>query len=70
MSRLSWNKLNEFYASQQEDLDAAWTEYLFTNDWGSGEDAITITEEHFWEWIESAHDSGQWDTEEFDDDIA
>lgn len=44
--------LLEFYNLNQEDIDSHWEEYIFENEWGSGEDRIKITDLMFWEFVE------------------
>jgi hypothetical protein len=45
--------LNEAdYAFNQEEVETAWREYISSQDWGSGEDLIKITDEMFWEFVE------------------
>lgn len=45
-------------------LPDAWAEYMTTNDWGSGEDAIHVTDEIEQEWyVEQCYEAGLSDDE-------
>ena len=46
-------ELEQFYNDNQDWLEDGWSEYLIENDWGSGEDKIKISEDMFWEWVET-----------------
>jgi hypothetical protein len=46
------SRVYEYYLSMQEELDEQWQDYVYENDWGSGEDKITITDDMFFEFVE------------------
>lgn len=46
------SKTYEYYLNNQEEIENQWEEHLYSNDWGSGEDKIQITDEMFWEFVE------------------
>ena len=46
------SKVYEYYLNFQEELENDWQEYIIENDWGSGQDKITITDEMFMEFVE------------------
>lgn len=46
------SEIYEFYYDNQDLLEEMWEDYITSNDWGSGEDRINLTEDIFWEFIE------------------
>lgn len=49
---LTKEDLEEYYNKNQDYIELLWEEHVISNDWGSGEDKIQITDEIFWEWLE------------------
>lgn len=45
-------EVERYYENNSDRLEEEWEEHLYSNDWGSGEDKINITNEMFWEFIE------------------
>lgn len=44
--------IRSFYDHNQEFCEEKFAEHVIENDWGSGEDKITITDDMFWEFVE------------------
>ena len=49
--------LLKYYNDNQSLLETEWENHLSSNDWGSGQDSIPITDEMFWEFVEEYKDS-------------
>lgn len=45
-------KLEEYYDDNQKRLDDLWQDHISFGEWGSGEDAIVITDKMFWQFVE------------------
>jgi len=47
--------VEQYYDENTESLEQAWEEHIANNDWGSGEDRITITDQMFFEFVEEKY---------------
>jgi len=52
MHTMTEQDIEDFYHQHQEEIDNQWQDHIYSNDWGSGEDRIRITDEMFWEFVE------------------
>ena len=47
------DELLNYYTNNQDEIEKSFSEYLSENDWGSGEDKIIISDQIFFDWIET-----------------